>query len=81
MRFAEASHTVEILREAGPRGLHVDALAARITELRRAQLATLNASGEHGAQGRGDGADTGTGVDPQLLSAWRVCFGDCCVLC
>ncbi|KAI0954308.1 hypothetical protein AcV7_007575 [Taiwanofungus camphoratus] len=68
MRFAEASHTVEILREAGPRGLHVDALAARITELRRAQLATLNASGEHGAQGREDGADTGTGVDTQLLS-------------
>ncbi|KAI0946796.1 hypothetical protein AcW1_010153 [Taiwanofungus camphoratus] len=68
MRFAEASHTVEILREAGPRGLHVDALAARITELRRAQLATLNASGEHGAQGREDGPDTGTGVDPQLLS-------------
>lgn len=29
MRFLEASHTVEIMREAGPAGLHVQELAAR----------------------------------------------------
>jgi len=27
MRLLEASHTVEILREAGPQGLHVDAIS------------------------------------------------------
>ena len=30
MRFLEASHAVEIMREAGPTGLHVQELAARI---------------------------------------------------
>jgi hypothetical protein len=29
MRLLEASHTVEILREAGPNGLHVDAISER----------------------------------------------------
>jgi hypothetical protein len=27
MRLLEASHTIEILREAGPQGLHVDAIS------------------------------------------------------
>ena len=30
MRFLEASHVVEILREAGPAGLHVQDLASRV---------------------------------------------------
>lgn len=30
MRFLEASHAVEIMREAGPAGLHIQELAARI---------------------------------------------------
>ena len=29
MRFLEASHVVEIMREAGPAGLHIQGLAAR----------------------------------------------------
>jgi len=29
MRFLEASHAVEIMREAGPAGLHIQKLAAR----------------------------------------------------
>lgn len=29
MRLLEASHTVEILRDAGPNGLHVDAISQR----------------------------------------------------
>lgn len=29
MRFLEASHAVEIMREAGPAGLHIKELAAR----------------------------------------------------
>lgn len=29
MRFLEASHVVEIMREAGPAGLHILELAAR----------------------------------------------------
>jgi hypothetical protein len=29
MRFLEASHAVEIMREAGPAGLHIQELAAR----------------------------------------------------
>ena len=29
MRFLEASHAVEIMREAGPAGLHIHKLAAR----------------------------------------------------
>ncbi|GBE83628.1 4-O-methyltransferase 1 [Sparassis crispa] len=35
LRFLEASHAVEILREAGPRGLHVRDLAKQIDALRR----------------------------------------------
>ncbi|KAL6306901.1 S-adenosyl-L-methionine-dependent methyltransferase [Sparassis latifolia] len=35
LRFLEASHAVEILREAGPRGLHVRDLAKQIDDLRR----------------------------------------------
>ncbi|KAH9851408.1 S-adenosyl-L-methionine-dependent methyltransferase [Lenzites betulinus] len=34
--FAEASHTVEILREAGPDGLHTLDIAAKVEDLRRA---------------------------------------------
>ena len=30
MRFLEASHVVEVMREAGPAGLHVRDLAARV---------------------------------------------------
>ena len=30
MRFLEASHVVEIMREAGPAGLHVQDLASRV---------------------------------------------------
>ena len=33
MQFLEASNTVEILRAAGPGGLHVDEIARRIGEL------------------------------------------------
>jgi hypothetical protein len=29
MRFLEASHVVEIMREAGPAGMHVQDIAAR----------------------------------------------------
>ncbi|TBU26516.1 O-methyltransferase [Dichomitus squalens] len=35
LQFLENTHTVEILREAGPQGLHVKDLAARITDVRR----------------------------------------------
>ncbi|KAH8096884.1 hypothetical protein BXZ70DRAFT_865118, partial [Cristinia sonorae] len=34
LRFLEASHTVEILREAGPQGLHVKDISRRISERR-----------------------------------------------
>ncbi|KAI0633823.1 S-adenosyl-L-methionine-dependent methyltransferase [Trametes polyzona] len=34
--FVEASHTVEILRAAGPEGLHTTEIASRIDDLRRA---------------------------------------------
>ncbi|KAH9942675.1 hypothetical protein B0H21DRAFT_520593 [Amylocystis lapponica] len=37
LRVLEASHTVEILRVAGPRGLHVRELSRRINEMRRSQ--------------------------------------------
>jgi len=30
MRFLEAAHAVEIMREAGPAGLHLQELAARV---------------------------------------------------
>lgn len=30
MRFLEAAHAVEIMREAGPAGLHIQELAARV---------------------------------------------------
>ena len=35
LQFLENTHTVEILREAGPGGLHVKDLATRITDVRR----------------------------------------------
>ena len=34
MQFLEASHTVEILRDAGPGGLHIDKLADKIDYIR-----------------------------------------------
>ncbi|OBZ77460.1 hypothetical protein A0H81_01728 [Grifola frondosa] len=59
LRFLEASHTVEILRAAGPRGMHVDDLAQRISEIRRGPpLDALN-------QGS---SDSELNVDPGKLS-------------
>ena len=34
MQFSEASHAVEILRDAGPGGLHIDDLANKIDYIR-----------------------------------------------
>ena len=34
MQFLEASHTVEILRDAGPGGLHIDELSDKIDYIR-----------------------------------------------
>ena len=53
MQFLEATHTVEILREAGPDGLHVNELARRIDK--------VLASGQNGTASAGL-------VDPDKLS-------------
>lgn len=60
LRLLEAAHIPEILREAGPRGLHVEEIARRVGEVRRG-ISTSSGS-SHAPEGAGDiRSDEGTG--------------------
>ncbi|CCM07183.1 uncharacterized protein FIBRA_09524 [Fibroporia radiculosa] len=69
LRLFESAHIPEILREAGPRGLHVHEIAKRVDQMRRANWARAQAEIGQVAEGGNEmegGVDMG--LDPALLS-------------
>ncbi|KAF9812909.1 hypothetical protein IEO21_05905 [Rhodonia placenta] len=67
LRLLEAAHVPEILREAGPKGLHVREIAMRVDKVRQANRARRANSNEAGSKEAGFDEEE-AGVDPVLLS-------------
>ncbi|PCH41979.1 S-adenosyl-L-methionine-dependent methyltransferase [Wolfiporia cocos MD-104 SS10] len=73
LRLLEAAHIPEILREAGPRGLHVNEISRRVGQLLRANR-SRKGNPEDGEEGRYEGATAESEdsqelrLDPSLLS-------------
>lgn len=56
LRLLEAAHIPEILREAGPRGLHVEEIARRVGEVRRGRSVSSGCSQAPGEGSSSEGA-------------------------
>ncbi|KZT06629.1 uncharacterized protein LAESUDRAFT_725719 [Laetiporus sulphureus 93-53] len=67
LRLLEAAHVPEILREAGPRGMHVREIARRVGEVRRANRAAAREK-HAGCDGDCEDVEEEPALDAALLS-------------